>query len=176
MKTTKMKAGIQFPLVKTMLLTDQAIDPSKTKNDHWRMFVVYRGAHCPMCTKMLKELKEMHSDFEKAGVEILAVSADSKEKAKRHAVEECGVEFDVAYDLSVEDMKTLGTYISDPMDATETDRVFSEPAVFLINESGKMQIVDISNNPFSRPDFKTLLKGINYIRENNYPIRGRHDY
>ena len=38
----------------------------------------------------------------------------------------------------------------------------------------QVQVTDISNAPFARPDLKTLLGGLRFIRnpENNYPIRG----
>jgi hypothetical protein len=35
-----------------------------------------------------------------------------------------------------------------------------------------VQIVDISNAPFARPDLDGILRGIKRIQELNYPIRG----
>ncbi len=36
--------------------------------------------------------------------------------------------------------------------------------------------VDISNNPFVRPELSALVNGLRWIRnpDNNYPIRGMH--
>jgi hypothetical protein len=61
--------------------------------------------------------------------------------------------------------------------AQETDRPFSEPGIFVINQEGKLQVTDISNAPFSRPDLDQLVGGLNFIRDpaNNYPIRGTFD-
>ncbi|WP_206020088.1 hypothetical protein [Pseudomaricurvus alkylphenolicus] len=41
---------------------------------------------------------------------------------------------------------------------------------------GKVQLVDISNAPFVRPDLQSLVKGLAFIRnpENNYPVRGTY--
>jgi len=56
------------------------------------------------------------------------------------------------------------------------DHPFPEPGLFVINSQGNVQIVDISNNPFVRPDIETLINGLAWIRnpENNYPIRGTY--
>jgi hypothetical protein len=45
--------------------------------------------------------------------------------------------------------------------------------VFVINADGLLQVLDISNAPFSRPDLASLAKGLKFVRDNNYPIRGR---
>ena len=42
----------------------------------------------------------------------------------------------------------------------------------MINPEGKVQIIDISNAPWSRPDLANILNGIKIIKERNYPIRG----
>ena len=37
---------------------------------------------------------------------------------------------------------------------------------------GRLQIIDISNAPFARPDLDGLLNGLKFIQEKDYPIRG----
>jgi hypothetical protein len=64
--------------------------------------------------------------------------------------------------------------VSTPRSAQETDQPFPEPGLFVVNGDGKIQIVDISNAPFARPDLATLLGGIKFVRANDYPIRGMH--
>jgi hypothetical protein len=71
-------------------------------------------------------------------------------------------------------MKTLGLYISDPRSPQETDRPFSEPGLFVINADGAVQIVDVSNAPFARPELKGVANGIKFVRGNDYPVRGTH--
>jgi hypothetical protein len=43
-----------------------------------------------------------------------------------------------------------------------------------VNSEGKLHVVDISNNPFVRPELQSLISGLDWIRNpaNNYPIRG----
>jgi hypothetical protein len=42
----------------------------------------------------------------------------------------------------------------------------------VINPQGKIQIVDVSNAPFARPDLNGLVKGLGFIQQKQYPIRG----
>ncbi|MDG2609875.1 thioredoxin peroxidase, partial [Vibrio parahaemolyticus] len=67
-------------------------------------------------------------------------------------------------------------YISEPRSEKETDHLFAEPGLFVVNSKGQVQLVDISNGPFARPDLEVLLSGLAFIRnpENDYPIRGTY--
>ncbi len=68
-------------------------------------------------------------------------------------------------------MREFGLHISDPRSPPETDRPFAEPAIFVINPDGKVQVVDISIAPFSRPDLASLPSGLKFIQEKHYPVR-----
>ena len=137
----------------------------------WQMVVVYRGLHCPICKKYLRKLEELKERFHGLGVDVVAVSGDPEEKARKTA-EELALTVPVGYGLTTGQMKALGLYISAPRGPQETDRPFPEPAVFVINGEGRLHIVDISNAPFARPDLEALLGGLEFIRANDYPIRG----
>lgn len=52
----------------------------------------------------------------------------------------------------------------------------AQPGQFVINAEGALQLIDILNAPFVRPQLKTLLGGTDFMRkpENNYPIRSTH--
>lgn len=141
------------------------------KRDGWQLVVVYRGLHCPICKRYLTKLEGLKPGFEENQAEVVAVSGDPREKAEAE-VEELGLSFDVAYDLSPEQMRTLGLYVSNPRSPEETDRQFPEPGLFLVNPQGQAQVIDVSNAPFSRPDLENLLNGLKTVRERNYPIRG----
>ncbi|HDY93581.1 MAG TPA: AhpC/TSA family protein, partial [Pseudoalteromonas sp.] len=60
----------------------------------------------------------------------------------------------------------------EPRSDAETDHPFAEPGIYVLNEKNQLQMVDISNSPFVRPDLEQLLGGIKFSRENDYPIRG----
>lgn len=175
MKAMKLQAGDTFPKMTVKKLGGGEIELGKPQNGAtWHMVVVYRGRHCPLCTKYLAQLKELRNQYLEAGVDITVISADTEEKAKVQTVEKLELPFEVGYNVSIEQMKELGVYISHPRSPQETDRPFAEPGLFIINESGQLHVTDISNNPFVRPDLEKLLSGIKWIRDpkNDYPIRG----
>ena len=59
-----------------------------------------------------------------------------------------------------------------PAQPQELDRPFSEPGVFVINEEGRLKMVDISNAPFLRPDLDMVLRGVTANQVEGYPFRG----
>ncbi|MBM1815418.1 peroxiredoxin-like family protein [Pseudosulfitobacter pseudonitzschiae] len=165
-------AGMPFPQIQMNTVGGGTRTLGKAHNGHdWQLVVVYRGLHCPICKRYLSQLQEMASAFYDQKVEVIVVSADPLEKAQK-MVEEQALELPVAYDLSPEQMAQLGLYISDPRSPQETDRPFAEPGTFLVNGDGNLQIVDVSNAPFARPDLDALLRGITFVREKDYPVRG----
>lgn len=165
----------QFPNISVSTLNKGTVrlgQPDPERGD-WQMVVVYRGKHCPICKTYLAELNGMLDDFAKIDVDVIAISADPEVKAKGSA-SDIGFDGTIAYDLSVAQMTELGAFISEPRSPEETDRPFAEPATFVVRDDGKIQIVDVSNAPFSRPDLKGLLNGLTFIREKDYPVRGTH--
>lgn len=176
MSTKKFKAGDQFPAIELTTTTGDEITLGKPQNGaDWQMVVVYRGEHCPLCTRYLNEVEKLKTDFLELGIDIIAASADSEIQANTH-LERLDVSYPIAYGLNIDHMQELGLYVSTPRSAQETDHPFAEPGLFIINEKGQVQVLDISNGPFARPELSVLLSGLKFIRnpENNYPIRGTY--
>ncbi|MEP6566760.1 MAG: redoxin domain-containing protein [Mesorhizobium sp.] len=165
----KLTAGSPFPSLSWSALGEGRIDP--ITDDGWRLLIVYRGKHCPLCRQYLKTLNGMFSDFEEAGIKVYAVSADPQEKAKAEATED-GWSFPVGYDLQPDQMRMLGLYVSSPRSPEETDRPFAEPGLFGINPAGEVHLIDISNAPFARPDLQMVLNGLKFVMSKDYPTRG----
>lgn len=169
--TTKMMtAGAPFPDLSWPSVDGGEVAPAAGSG--WRLLVVYRGAHCPLCKGYLKTLNDMREDFAAAGIAVTVLSADSLDQA-RGDVEKYGWSFPVGYGLTTDQMRSLGLYVSTPISSAETDHDFPEPGVFAINPQGQAQIIDVSNAPFSRPDLKSLLGGLQYVIAKGYPIRGQ---
>ena len=166
---TRIAAASPFPALEWHQTDGGTLAPAGMTG--WRLLVVYRGAHCPLCRKYLKTLEALQSDFAEAGVTVAALSADPEDRAVREAREE-GWTFPVGYDLTPDQMRTLGLYVSLPRSVEETDRNFAEPGLFVINPEGAVHIVDVSNAPFARPDLEGLLNGLKFIIAKDYPIRG----
>lgn len=174
MKNRKFVAGDQFPEIRLPTLDGGEVEIGVPQNNvDWQMVVVYRGKHCPMCTSYLKKIETLKEKFYQLGIGIIVVSADTESKARAHN-SDMQLSFPVAYDLSIEQMNLLGLYISNPRSIQESDRHFAEPGLYVINSTGAVQVTDISNAPFTRPELEVLAGGLGFIRnpENNYPIRG----
>lgn len=165
----KLAAGTAFPQMSWTTVAHGDYAPAAREG--WRMVVVYRGKHCPLCRKYLGELQDLQARARELSVEVVAVSADPRDRASAQ-VAETGWTFPVSCDLTVEQMRRLGLYVSAPRSPEETDRPFAEPALFVINPQGTLQIIDVSNAPFSRPALAQVFDGIQLIQTKDYPIRG----
>ncbi len=174
MMTQKLAAGVVFPELVAMGLDGARREIARpAEGVDWMMVVVYRGRHCPLCTRYLNELEGFKARLWAIGVDLVAVSGDSAAQLEAHR-ERLQVSFPLFYGLTTDQMEALGLYVSMPRSVQETDHPFPEPGLFVINAEGRVQVVDLSNNPFVRPDLESLVSGLEWIRkpENDYPIRG----
>ena len=114
--TTKPRAGQPIPDIS--LPTVGGGTTTLGPNSGWRAIIVYRGKHCPLCKKYLSGLQDLAADYEDAGIELVLVSGDPKEKAEA-VKEEWDLAQTVAYDLQPEQMRELGLYVSEPRNEQE---------------------------------------------------------
>ena len=107
--------------------------------------------------------------------DVVAVSANTESQLIVH-LERRSISFLICLGLSIEKMQELGLYISTPRSDQETDHHFPEPGLFVVNDKGQVQVVDISKNPFVRTELETLVDGLIWMRrpDINYPVRGTH--
>ncbi|TBR43793.1 AhpC/TSA family protein [Marinomonas agarivorans] len=176
MTTSVLQPGQDFqPLTVSKLGGGSLTLGKPAEGFEWQLIVVYRGKHCPICTRYLGEFNDALAEFNKAGVEVVAVSADSEARATAQ-IAEVNPDFSVGYDLSIEQMQQLGLFISGPRLGMDAERPFAEPGLFVINGEGKLQIIDISNVPFARPSVRSLVMGINFLRSRAeaFPINGTY--
>ena len=123
MKTNKLHAGAEFPALSVNGLDSARIDISKPAGDaDWQMVVVYRGRHCPLCTKFLNGLSGYRQRLLDIGIDIAAVSGDSKEQLEEHLTR-LDVNFPLFHGLTLGQMQDLGLYISVPRSEQETDHL-----------------------------------------------------
>ena len=167
--TQKLEAGGAMPDITLPTVAGDEVSIGGP-GERWRMVVVYRGLHCPICKDYTARVEALTGELAELGTDIIFVSGDTPEKAQAFA-DEVGLKQPVAHSLSVEQMRRLGLYVSEPR-PTETDRPFPEPGVFVVNEQGRAHIIEIANAPFIRPEPALVLRGIRHIRTNDYPIRG----
>ncbi len=162
----------KVPALDLPLTIGARYDLSKQHPDNFTMLVFYRGKHCPICKGYLKELAGKLDEFTKRGINVAAVSMDSKDRAMVVDQEWDTGDVPLAYDLSEERAREWGLYISQGRPDTEEPDIFSEPGLFLVRPDGSLYFVSVQNAPFTRPPLDQLLQGIDYVLENGYPTRG----
>ncbi len=176
MENSPLRPGSHVPSIDLPVLAGGERSLFKPRDGfEWMLTVVYRGKHCPLCTGYLKDWDAKLADLKALGVDFLAVSADSKERAKVQ-IAEVAPQYDVAYGLSVDQMKTLGLYISGPRNGIDVEEPFAEPGLYVINNKGKVLIMDTSNVPFARPEPTRIVSGVRFQKglEQEFPINGTH--
>jgi peroxiredoxin len=135
------------------------------------LIVVYRGHHCPICKTYLRELDRKLDDFAARGVDVLALSTDTAERAGASRQEwELGT-LTLGYGLPVADARRWGLFVSRGISDKEPPE-FAEPGLFLVRPDGTLYAASIQTMPFARPHFPDLLAAVDYITKNDYPPRG----
>jgi peroxiredoxin len=168
--SNKPRVGEKVEVFEIETLTDNGSITIGDAKDRWTMLVVYRGRHCPRCKRYLNKLNDMLSKWTDV-MDVVVVSADTKEKAIADR-DEFGWNFELGYGLTVERIRKLGLYVSEPLSEAETTDMFSEPGTFAIRPDGSLMLVDISNGPAARPDLDELLDGMIFNINNDRPVRG----
>ena len=167
--TTKLHPGQPFAPIRFRRLDGEEFEFGTPGS--WQALFVLRGQHCPICKSYLADLEARRPAYAELGVSLAAVSADS-EAQTRVLAGAAKPGFPMLYGMDEATMRSLGLYISEPRSAQETDHLFPEPALFVVNPEGVLHFVDVANAPFLRPDPDRLLNGLRYVIQNQYPIRG----
>ncbi|MEY3611420.1 MAG: hypothetical protein RJB14_1142 [Pseudomonadota bacterium] len=146
--------------------------------ERFDLIVFYRGLHCPICAKYLMELERLMPEFEKRGVQVLAVSSDNAERAQAMADKIKAHQLRVGYGLSLQSARQWGLYISTSRGQTsigiEEPALFSEPGVFIVRPDGTLYYGSTQTMPFARPQFQDLLGAIDFALSKDYPARGEY--
>lgn len=147
--------------------------------EHFTLIVFYRGLHCPVCLKYLRELGTLLPEYERRGTKVIAISSDIPERAEEMArkVDTENLRFGHSLPLTV--ARQWGLYISSSRGKTsiniEEPALFSEPGVFLVQPDGTLYYGAVQTMPFARPLFSELLQAIDFAITKNYPARGEYD-
>jgi peroxiredoxin len=135
------------------------------------MIVFYRGLHCPICKPYLRDLDRKLEEFENRGVDVIAVSTDTRERAARSKEEwEIG-RLPIGYGLEIANAREWGLFISRGIKESEPAE-FAEPGLFLVRPDGTLYAASVQSMPFARPHFSDVLAAVDFITKNDYPPRG----
>jgi peroxiredoxin len=146
-----------------------SLEDSKPAN--FTLIVVYRGLHCPICKTYLADLEARLPEFARRGVEVIALSTDSHERAAK-AKAEWGLDnLRLGYALPIATARSWGLYISRAIRDGEPPE-FSEPGPFLVRPDGSLFFAATGSAPWGRPPLDQMLRGIDVALERKMPARG----
>jgi peroxiredoxin len=144
--------------------------------EHFTMVVFYRGLHCPICSAYLGDLDRKLDAFKERGVEVIAISSDTEERARQSKDKWQLQHLTIGYGLDLDVARAWGLYISSSRGMTssgvEEPKLFSEPGLFVIRADGTLYFASVQTMPFARPGFGDILKAIDFVIEKDYPARG----
>jgi peroxiredoxin len=159
------------PPLEVKLLDGSTWRLSDAKPTTFEMIVVYRGLHCPVCKTYLGELEAKLPEFSKRGVDVIAVSTDSRERAER-AKSEWGLNnLRIGCELSIAGARDWDLFISRAIRDGEPPE-FSEPGLFLTKPDGTLFFASRGSAPWGRPPLDQMLRGIDVATERKMPARG----
>jgi peroxiredoxin len=155
--------------------------PFSLANDQPKTFtlvVFFRGLHCPLCVKYLKDLGALLPQFKERGVNVIAISSDDEGRAREMANRVGMPELRFGYDLSLATARAWGLYLSTGRGLTsagvEEPAIFIEPGLFLIRPDQTLYYGAVQTMPFARPSFSDLMLAIDYSINKDYPARGEY--
>jgi peroxiredoxin len=159
------------PPLEVKLLDDRVWRLQDAKPANFQMVVVYRGLHCPVCKTYLGELEAKLPDFTKRGVDTIAISADSRERAEKARAEWGLTSLQVGCELSIPNAREWDLFISRAIREGEPPE-FSEPGLFLIKPDHSLFFASRGSAPWGRPPLDQMLRGIDVATERKMPARG----
>lgn len=159
------------PSLEVKITDGETWDLSKQSPENFTMIVFYRGLHCPICKGYLKDLNSKVDEFQKRGVQIIAISGDSESRAKKSKEEWKLDGIFIGYNQSIDSMRQWGLFVSKKIKDEEPD-LFAEPGLFLIKPDQTIYYVAINSMPFGRPHFQDILDAIDFVIAHDYPARG----
>jgi peroxiredoxin len=135
------------------------------------MIVVYRGLHCPVCKTYLADLESKLAEFERRGVEVMALSTDSRERAAQSRAEWGLQNLKLGYELPIATAREWDLYISNAIRDGEPPQ-FAEPGLFLVKPDGSLFYAAHTSVPWGRPPLDQMLRAIDIATERKMPARG----
>jgi peroxiredoxin len=135
------------------------------------MIVVYRGLHCPVCRAYLADLESKLEEFERRGVEVVALSTDGRERAEKSRAEWGLQRLEIGYALPIESAREWDLYISNAIRDGEPPQ-FAEPGLFLVKPDGSLFYAARTSAPWGRPPLDQILRAIDVATERKMPARG----
>jgi peroxiredoxin len=160
---TSVKPGDKFPITQVRLLVGGTLDfTSLLEGNAGLLLVVYRGKQCGYCKAQLGEIENCYEEFLKRNIKVLAISADTIERARMTHDELALGNLEIAYGLDLELARQCGLYISDSRKEVEMSQ-FSEPGIFLIRPNQTLEAAWVSSFAFPRPPLDGIIDAMDFF-------------
>lgn len=164
--------GGAAPALECELLDGTRFRLADRRPEYLTMIIFYRGNHCPVCRVQLRDLDRRLDDFASRGVDIVAASADDRQRAQRTRAEWPVDRVPLGFGVGMAQARAWGLYISDAYGPGMSPQFF-EPGVFLVDRDQILQYAAITSMPFGRPRAEDLLPGIDYLLKHADTTFGR---
>jgi len=142
------------------------------------VLIFYRGGWCPYCSKQLAELKSIEQDLVDEGYQIVAISPESPQKLQSQKLQ---TEFAVTLisDESLDAIRGFGVGYYVPSDTRKLykDRmdvdltaditkraVLPAPAIFILDETGRVQFNYVNPDYTVRPSAALVLSAAKLVK------------
>ncbi len=166
-----LKPAHAVPALAVDVLDTARFDIHAARPKEFTLLAFYRGLHCPACKAWLHKLDGLAGEFRDLGVEPIALSTDSIDRA-RTARDDWGLKtLPVGYGLPIDTARAWGLAISESI-AEKEPPWFAEPGVFLVRPDATLYMSSIQTTTFGRAAFDDILSGVRFVIEKQYPPRG----
>lgn len=166
------------PTLRVPVLDGPDFDLSAQAPERFTLLVFYRGLHCPICAGYLRELERLLPEYAQRGVQVLALSSDTPERARAMADKLGQPSLRLGHSLPLAVARDWGLALSRSRGTTslgiEEPALFSEPGVFIVRADGTLYYASVQTMPFARPHFDELLKALDFAIAHDYPARGEY--
>jgi peroxiredoxin len=160
---TSAKPGDKFPITQAQLLVGGTLDfASLLEGSAGLLLVVYRGKQCGYCKVQLGEIEKRYEEFSQRNIKVLAISADTIERAQITHDELALGKLEVAFGLDLDLARQCGLYISDSRKEVEMPQ-FSEPGIFLIRPDQTLEAAWVSSFAFPRPPLDGIIDAMDFF-------------
>ncbi|AUH35301.1 peroxiredoxin-like family protein [Paracoccus tegillarcae] len=164
------------PALALPTVANGAFDLATETSQRGTVVCFYRGLHCPICATYLTELERQTPKFAERGFGTIAISTDGADRAAAMAEKIKASQLRIAYDLSLQQAREWGLYLSAGRGKTsigiEEPELFSEPGVFILREDQTLYYGSVQTMPFVRPHFADFMGALDFTTANDYPARG----
>jgi peroxiredoxin len=168
--TGRLRPRDPAPPLEVELLSGGTYVLARQRPARFSLVVFFRGLHCPVCAGQLRELERGLDELEQRGVEVVAVSGETRERTQQLHDSWHLEHLPLAYGLTEEQMRSWGLFVSRGIG--DEPALFNEPGLFLIAADGTVFYESLLSMPVGRPRLADLLGGIDYWVEHGYPARG----